>query len=522
MINTLGLPEIAAERFRASRAKVPEPAGELPLEPDLLTPTLSLGRDIQPDELITARREARNGRPARLYDIYDEMTRFGPGAQIAKLRRALISATPSFLPPEAYRDPTDISVDAKLAREIAEAVAVQFRPHIGRALKAYAAKYTHGVVGLHLVLEARGAAGQRQGVVRIETIKPRRLELDQNTQEWQYRPFANRVDSIPVAPFIETGQLVIFEDDEHETSLDQRGLLFQCLIVWALANLGLKWFARFASRYGMPVTIAQYDTLTDADRKTVADGLKNLGPSGYALLPKSVEVKLLEALKGGAGDVHQRLTALADETYDRVFLGHSQASNVQQGAGSKTSADEAGEQAHELNQSRADEAATDFTEDVLRPYVVRNWGRPDLSPVLTLTIPQRTDAEAKSRVVVNLANAGAGARIDVDDVIRQCGLKVTEDPEKGLVPKAVAPQQQLATAFAAQPVPGGLGEEIVGPIRDVIARAARDGISLDQVLARLRHRVTAPDIAPKLQGELGAALLGSLMRGIESVREVRN
>ena len=105
-------------------------------------------------------------------------------------------------------------------------------------------------------------------------------------------------------------------------------------------------------------------------------------------------------------------------------------------------------------------------------------------------------------------------------------MKTTDDPARGLVPKSQPAPALLASRFASlpalPPAPDGLGEEIVGPVRDVIARAAADGITLDQLLARLRHRVTADDIAPRLQGQLGAAMLDGLMRGIVSEREKRN
>lgn len=129
---SLGLPGLAARQARkwarASRAAAAS-GDELTYEPDLLVPSVTLGRDVTPDEIVMARREARSGRPQRLFEIFQEMLRFGPGPQVPKAHVAVTSARVTFLPPEEFRGDAENTADGRLALEIAQEVEEQFRAH---------------------------------------------------------------------------------------------------------------------------------------------------------------------------------------------------------------------------------------------------------------------------------------------------------------------------------------------------------------------------------------------------------
>ncbi len=545
---SLGLTEIARDKageWALARRSAASDVDGVTFEPDLIGDTVTLGRDVSPDEIVRARREARSGRPQRLFEIFQEMLRFGPGPQISKARLAVTSARVTFLPPEEFRGEAEKTPEGKLALEIAQEVEQQFKPHLTGALAAAFEKYVYGLVGLHVVTEARGGKGNRERVVKIEQIPPRRFELDPVSQLWQYRPFAGRTDSVPLAPFLDAGNIVLLESGKGVVALDQRGLLFQCLIVWGLATYGLRWLARLAELCGIPFRFANYDPTKKGQKEIVRAALQKMGAAGYAALPLGIKVELINALtsSAGAGEIHERLLRIAAQTYDQVFHGHSQASNVEVGAGSRTSTEEASAQSRELYASRCVELAADFREGLIAPYVRRNWGdeiAKRFVPVLTIEPVERKDPEKVSKVALNLSNAGV-RKIDEEDLVLQCGLKIAKDPEKALQPRSAAPAgpagEKLARVFpfrtrfeeseerppvlGADGAPPAAAEDLLAPYRRIFTSAIREGLSPVEALGRVIVRAQKRPEAKALVENLQAVLFSSTAHGVESVREAR-
>ena len=537
---TLGLTDLARElagEWALARRQQPAQTTEpLQYEPDVLTATISLGREIKPEDFVSARLQARDGQPKALYDIYDEMRRLGIGAPISKCVRKLAGAAHSILPPEEYRAADDNSPEAKAARAVADLVRSQYKRHL-RNLFAYGfARYTHGIVGLHQTTTPRGVDGKYQRVDSITQVPPRRFELDTTTMEVKYRPFALSTEAVLAAPFVETGNLIILEESQDSEPLDRRGLLFQCLIVWIFASYGLRWLARLAELCGIPYRAIFYDDTRTGHKKLAADVGRRMGAAGWGAFPKGMEVQFINALNSatGAGDIHDKLIKLAAQCYDQVFFGHSQASQVEVGAGSRTSTEDASEQEDEQHQSRLDELATDYTEKLIRPYVRRNLGdeaADRFCPVLVAEIKQNKDARTVSEIVRNLQQAGV-SKIDEEDAIRQCGLVVATDETraiKAVSTKPLAPgTAQLAqnvlpfkSRFASDEAPDGIGEEIVAPYRAIALKGIKEGATADQILTRVRDRASVEMDAPHLQDQLATLQLNGLMRGITDVRRER-
>lgn len=546
---SLGLAEIARDKageWALARRTAPSVDDAVPFEPDLISASLTLGRDVTPDEIVMARREARSGRPQRLFEIFLEMLRFGPGPQVSKARLAVTSARVTFLPPEEFRGDAENTAEGRFALEVAQELEAQFRPHLVGALGAAFEKFGYGLVGLHVVTEARGGKKGRERVVRIEEIPPRRFELDQISQEWRYRPFRDRADSVPLAPFLEAGNIVLLESGKGVIPLDQRGLLFQCLIVWGLATFGLRWLARLAELCGIPFRYANFDSTKKGQKELVRTALHRLGAAGYAAFPIGIEPKFINALttSAGAGEIHERLLRIAAQTYDQVWHGHSQASNVEVGAGSRTSTEEASAQSRELYASRCVELAADFRAGLLEPYVRRNWGEETakrFTPVLSIEPVERKDPEKVSKVALNLSNAGVDV-IDKEDLVLQCGLKVAKDRAKALLPRSASPSappagEKLARVLpfparleeddAAPPVlgadgaPDGIGEEILAPYRDIFVSAIREGAAPLAALSRVIQRAQKRPAAKVLADRLASVLVASTGHGIEAVRASR-
>jgi hypothetical protein len=550
---SLGLTEIAQEiaaepSLFARRAPVPvsDPGPDLPYESDVITPTASLGREITPNDLVTARTQARAGKPKSWFEIFDEMIRNGPGPQISKAKLALSSASVAFLPPAELRDEKDTSPDAKLARTIAKLAAGQFGPRMPATLDHWFEKVSHGVVGLHVLVEPRGLEGKYERIVELEKIPARRFEINSETRAWEYRPFPNEATTAPCAPFVVAGSLAVFHAGGGSMPLDMAGLNFQCVASWSFASFAHRHLARLSEIFGIPMRLVWYDETKKGQKEIAQRTGKQMGAAFWGAFPKGMEVEIKNALSGtGAGEVQEKLIRIADRTYDRVYRGHSQASNVEVGAGSRTSTEEAGQQSREIDQARAVEAAMDLVEWLIRPWVRRNWGEDAaarLCPVIEIEVKERKDGEKLAKTAETLVRAGAKT-IDEEALVRACGIPFTRDPAKAMQSPATAPAGpgqpgELArvvpfpSRFAAEddddaPVlgadgaPAAAAEELLAPYRKIFGQALTEGLSfseaIDRVLLRARKRPEAKGLVENLE----SVLVSSTCAGAEAVRKAR-
>ena len=396
---------------------------------------LSIGSEFSPDDIILLRKRARYGDPRWLYSLYDEMMRLGPAPQVLKAREAIKATDTEWraTPEEAdedenSNDPKDKA--ARLIRDVTEEAWGRWLPDLKTHLST---KYFYGIAGCQVMWEPNAIEGKWSRITDIRPIPARRFRLDPQTMRFKFLSNPYSWEGPFVDDLQKTGKMLFVEVGADTEPLDQRGLLFQCLIPWAIEQFTVRWRAKRLQNFGMPPVMVHYPK-GDPSAKAIADQLAELLASGTrASLPSDMHADLLAAPSGGKnGDPYEANIEWCERAYDKTILGHSQVSGVQVGAGSRSSSADAIGLFKDVTNSRAKELDVDFEQQCYRPYVAREFGAEwaaEHTPKTVSAVTERDDPTILSAVVAQLVVAGAGGVIAAEDTVERCTLKVAEDGE---------------------------------------------------------------------------------------------
>jgi phage gp29-like protein len=439
---------------------------------------LVLGAEFKPDDIIDLRRRARYGDCRFLHALYDEMSRLGPAPQISKMRMAMKNTQSSWhATPEDFDDDEAKENEAQAARLIRDVCEESWGKWLPTMKSHHSTKFLYGFQAMQVVVEPRGIAGRFERVVDVRPIPSRRFRLDPSTRKFLFLPQPTSWDGVPVEDLVAKGQLFWAETGADVEPLDQRGLLSQCLIPWAIHQYIVRWRAKRMEIYGLPPRVVTYKTGSPEGKKTAEAVAAMLGSAGWAAVPDTIKAELLQIPTGRGIDPYEAAIEWCVRTYDQLILGHSQASGVQVGAGSRTSSESATEMAKDLINARSTEFDDDFEDGPLTLYVKRNFGAQwaDTStPHLMTRMIERDDATQLSTVAMNLQKAGCAGVIDAVDIATRCGMEIANDGDvtmagnvKGEEPPAppvtesivppAAPGESAQAPGTARQLPAGQG-----------------------------------------------------------------
>lgn len=407
---------------------------------------VTLGRDYSLDDIKSYRQLARFGDPRKLYSVFDEMPRLGPGGQMHTATEAMKSARPQFITnPEDWddddntpddADPVDVA-NARAARDFLEDT---FRPNLEELIEIHADEHWYGIADSKIVLDPRGNSGRWDSIAAVEGIPARRHRFDPTTHEWVLMLSPDAWNGTPVAdltlrPDSGTEGLFFTEIGAGRISLDQRGILVQCLIPWNYEQFLLRWSAKYVELYGIPPRIALVDFAHPNRVAEAKKALKTMGSTSYGVFQTGTDLKLLDAHAAGASDPFEARIDWCARQYDEKFLGHSQATGVQRGVGGKMQGDQAREIFQDLTNSRLRTFSTQLTRGPGKTLVARNFGADvaqQHSPFVKLRYVERDDPEILAKVALTLKQAGAGESVGVEDLVRRCALKLAAEGDKNL------------------------------------------------------------------------------------------
>ncbi len=539
---------------------------------------ISLGSDFTPEVIRGYRHRARYGDPRFLYALYDEAERLGWGPQKTKAIEAMKAARPTFVTnPEAYNDggtlpegadPVDVA-NARAARDLLEDI---LSPWITELISIHANQEFYGIADSKLKLNPRGTMRRFDSIEEIAQVPARRHRLDPITHEWMLMLSPDSWEGTPVAdlllkPYRGNEGLFFTELGAGSQHLDQRGLLFQCLVYWGMEQFGMRWWAKHVELFGVPPRIAYVDFAKPAQVASAKTGLANMGATSYAVLQEGTKVDLLQSSTGGADNPHETLITHVKRGYDAIILGHEQASGVQKGVGGKVQGEAAISQFEELTNSRLRTLAAQISRGLGKTLVARNLGA-DIAeqhaPILRLGFTKRDDADVLATIAAKLQQAGAGELISAEDLVTRCTLKLAEPGGKTLGPAVTsAPMPAISTPQGAgaglllvssrtgseeapevsagadarsvamravgarrgiveAPVPAAFGAEVRAAIREVIADVKADDPAhgLHGVAHGLDRRLADLDVS-KSGAMLAAAMFDATLKARAAARAAR-
>ena len=515
------------------------------------TEIVPIPKDHNPEAVLRYRREARRGDPRNLFAVYTEMPGRAAGPQIRRSREAIEAAEWEFAPmPLAARDETVNSPEARVGREVAAYFTEVYGPHMVDALRVYARREHFGLGAAAFQVEPLTGPEGLERIVSFEEIESYRFRLDPRTFAWHYYPKAHGSNLTACAPLVEQGSLLLFEEGAKAFPIDQRGLLWQVLIPWAVYQYGFRWWARLNERFALPYLDVDYDPTLEKGAEKAEEIAQRMGSSGAIVRPKeSIEAKFLSTMSAAQPDSLERMQEFCLRAFAAGLLGHDQATGAREGAGARTSDVAAQGVAKWLVASQLRRAGMDFGNQWIKPAVLRNFGEKVAAkhtPVLVLRQAQEVDRESEARIV-NLATA-AGAELPESEFLKKIGYRQARPGERTLSRRQLAPPAPPAAeegkpaeklgenivrfprlaengrppVLGADGAPDGIAEDLLSPYRRIFTEALSDGATPVQAISRVMQRAKTRPEAKVLVDRLASVLVASTGNGLEDVRDERS
>ncbi len=263
------------------------------------------------------------------------------------------------------------------------------------------------------------------------------------------------------------------------------------------------WMA-FCEVFGLPWRVGRYGpTATKEEQRTLLNAVINLGSDAAAVVPESMRIDLHDGARTDGGALFQGLAEHADRATSKAVLGQTMTAD----SGSSRSQAEVHDHVRgDIRAADSRQLAGTLQRDLIRPFVVLNWGARERYPRLRIPVP---DEQAKKRfadMVQELAQIGL--RIPAAAIRSRLDLPAPARGEEtvGHVPAPAAVNSagpgRLETNAAA-PRAEDILEEItaaglaewesdLGPVLDPVFRLARNAASYEE------FRETLPDLLDEM------------------------
>lgn len=203
---------------------------------------------------------------------------------------------------------------------------------------------------------------------------------------------------------------------------------------WIVKHYALRDWVSFSELFGIPWRGGQYDETATPEDKTVAtDMLKNAGPDTWFLLPKGIELKIIEAAKGThPGEV---IVSEMDKRISIAWLGQTLTTDVGSVGSLAAGRVHEGVKASLALSDIAKEKRT-IESQVIAP-IIRTWqpGKAVPRPLWTRRIFEPKDVAADQLVLSKLAYLDS-RKLAVDDDVRYEMLGIPKPVDQEPTPPA--------------------------------------------------------------------------------------
>jgi len=306
--------------------------------------------------------------------------------------------------------------------------------------------------------------------------------------------------------------------------------------LWLLKRYAAADWARYSERQGMGIgTVTEahpsggagdmVEELTAAERRKLADDIRQLGRGGVVVLPRGFDLRLVES-QARSWETFRAQTDMADAAIAIALCGNNLTTEIR--GGSYAAATVHADVEARVIRRVAESLSTDLREQQLRWYCTYNFGSASMAPWPQWETRPPADRSARAETLVKVSTAltqfrSAGYVLPIEQVNEEFGLQLEEAP----VPQPpVAPplddDGEDAETDEDEDVDGGAQE----PEEDAEARAMAAGPSAgpraqDGAVPPARAAVSTDHPGQRFVDEVVARVVPAAAEGLEpTVRAV--
>lgn len=232
---------------------------------------------------------------------------------------------------------------------------------------------------------------------------------------------------------------------EIKTGIPIRGGLARLASFAHMAkSYALKDWLAFAEVFGIPIRVGRYPaSASSADQAKLLTAVANLGTDAAAILPDSMSLEFItHSSTSGGGALFKELADYLDKQVSKGVLGQTMTTDD----GSSMAQAKIHEKVRQdIVEADATEVAESLTAQLVKPWVVLNYGDSAPCPKVLISLPQQEDLKVFSDSVSPLIDRGLP--VEVSQVLDKFGLV---EPAKGapiLQPKDRILQEPVLQRF---------------------------------------------------------------------------
>lgn len=222
----------------------------------------------------------------------------------------------------------------------------------------------------------------------------------------------------------------VFHRPKIKTGLPIRGGLAR-LSAWGylFKNFNLRDWAIFVEAYGHPLRMGRYGpNATVEDKRTLLRAVRSIGTDLAAILPKSMDVEIVQSQANGNNDNYEKNARYWDEQISKGVLG--QVSTTDAIAGGHAVGKVHNEVREDIRDADAEQLANTLQRDVAGPLTYLNFG-PDVPvPKVELKAPDEFDPAMQMKAVQVLG--ARGLKVATSQLREIYGLRAPEEGEEVL------------------------------------------------------------------------------------------
>lgn len=398
---------------------------------------------ISIETINSAYRQAEEGMPYRMFDLYTGVRRFDGHLRSVDEARAMpvVSANWVLIPGDSK----------KSSRRAADDLSKFFRLAGGRTWLEH--QQTHVGFGPAVsetiwdVIDRKVAPGRFVHIPHRRLASPSTNEPDEigivNGRILGNTPIATRSNVEPIAAH--PGRFAV---TQYELGSPWLCGLYNTTTWWAaFKRWGWRDWQVFAEMFGLPLRVGYYEEgASEATRKALEAAVEAIGTDGYAVLSELCELVVKnEARSGDAKGVYDSQIDVCEAQMSKVLVGGTLAQNAG-GNGSYAQASVHADQVFYRCVRDAGKIGETFYREISTPFVLWNDYGGAAPPIMLLQVVRPTSLDARAQHYVALSSAFPKMRFDEDQVREEFSLRTPPDgagltgpevkqPEPGAPPK---------------------------------------------------------------------------------------
>jgi len=198
------------------------------------------------------------------------------------------------------------------------------------------------------------------------------------------------------------------------------GLALAVSYYFLIKSYDLAGWAAFCEVYGYPIRLGKYDGRKGSkkDIEVLKSAVRNLGRDVGAVIPKSMEIEIINGNQKGNVDLFERLANWVDKQVSKAVLGQTMSTDAE---GGQYKGDLHNEVRQEIRESDATQLAATLNRDLIKPYIDLNYGIQEHYPLLKIPVPRPENIPGLVESLEKLVPLGF--KVGTDQLYSKLGLK---------------------------------------------------------------------------------------------------